>query len=95
MPWGRLIGARCGDAAMTETDALSRSMPKRLNASASVMVASPQRAPISRPRGIFFNLGAFGLNRHWDTSRKVLSTVRGNTGVSRGSEASMPEFKSI
>ena len=42
-----------------------------------------------------FYLGAFGLNRHWDTSRKVLSTVRGNTGVSRGSEASMPEFKSI
>ena len=39
-------------------------------------------------------LGAFGLNRHW--GRKVLqSQLRGNTGVSRGSEASMPASRSM
>ncbi len=41
-----------GDATMTEADAWSRSIPTRLHASVSVMVASPQRAPISRPRRI-------------------------------------------
>ena len=40
---------QCEDAIMTEADAWSRPISERPHASASVMVASSQRAPISRP----------------------------------------------
>ena len=42
----------------------------RLRDSARVVPSSGSASPINNNNAIFIYLGAFGLNRHWDTSRK-------------------------